>query len=92
MNAETSESNPLKVLIVGCGNIAGGFDLGRPPGYLPYTHAGAYSHDSRFNITACVEPDETRRNEFMKAWEVEKGFNSVDDLVKSNESFDVISI
>lgn len=92
MSAETCQSKPLKVLIVGCGNIAGGFDEGRPQGYLPYTHAGAYSIDSRFHITACVEPDENRRNKFMKAWKVEKGFNSIDDVMALNEKFDVISI
>lgn len=31
--------NQLSVLIAGCGNIAGGFDLGRSFNDLPYTHA-----------------------------------------------------
>ena len=88
----TQEANPLRVLIVGCGNIAGGFDLGRPPGYLPYTHAGAYVGDGRFNIVACVEPDDIRRAEFMAAWSVSIGFRSIDEVLHSQERFDVISI
>lgn len=35
MSKELIKSNPLKVLIGGCGNIAGGFDQGRTQGYLP---------------------------------------------------------
>lgn len=84
--------HPLGVLIVGCGNIAGGFDLGRPPGYWPYTHAGAYVRDGRFNIAACVEPDADRRSGFMSAWGVPEGFGSIDELLRSDCRFDVISI
>jgi len=85
-------SNLLRVLIVGCGNIAGVFDQCRVPSDLPLTHAGAFSRDTRFSITACVEPDENRRNEFMKAWNVSKGFSSIEEILKSDEQFDVISI
>ena len=65
-------SNQQSVLIVGCGKIAGGFDEGRPVGDSPLTHAGAYIRDGRFNIVACVEPDDNRRSEFMAAWDVPK--------------------
>lgn len=85
--------HPVSVLIVGCGNIAGGFDKGRPLGSLPYTHAGAYKFDGRFHIVACVEPDDRRRNEFMREWNVMAGFKSIDELLDSSgDTFDVISI
>jgi predicted dehydrogenase len=83
---------PLQVLIVGCGNIAGLFDQGRPSSDLPYTHAGAYFRDRRFKITVCVEPDDNRRTEFMEAWNVPVGFRSIDEILDSNYQFDVISI
>ena len=83
---------PLRVLIVGCGNIAGGFDQGRPPGDLPYTHAGAYVRDERFNMTVCVEPDDNRRIKFMAAWGVPVGFRSIDEILDSDYQVDVISI
>jgi predicted dehydrogenase len=85
-------TNILRVLIVGCGNIAGGFDKVRLSSDLPLTHAGAYTHDARFSIVACVEPDDNRRSEFMETWGVPLGFRSIDKLVRSDEQFDVISI
>lgn len=87
-----ARSDLLSVLMVGCGNIAGGFDAGRAPGDLPYTHAGAYKRDGRYQITACVEPDDARRTSFMQAWGVPTGFRSVDQLLDSGHQFDVVSI
>jgi predicted dehydrogenase len=92
MNTANTDLTPLRVLIVGCGNIAGGFDLGRPSGYLPYTHAGAYTRDGRFKLVACVEPDDKRRSEFMAAWGVPAGFRSIEEALGSGNQFDVISI
>jgi len=82
----------LNVLVVGCGNIAGGFDLNRTASEFPYTHAGAYTRDGRFNLTACVEPDESRRKAFMEKWNVLRGFSSIDEALHSGNQFDVVSI
>ncbi|MDH4199592.1 MAG: Gfo/Idh/MocA family oxidoreductase [Spirochaetia bacterium] len=82
----------LSVLIVGCGNIAGAFDLGRPASELPYTHAGAFKRDGRFSLDACVEPDEKRRLAFMDAWGISTGFSSIDDVADAGYHFDIISI
>lgn len=84
--------NPLSVLIVGCGNIAGVFDHGRPTSELPYTHAGAYTHDGRFSLSVCVEPDDKRRKAFIDAWGVPIGFRSIEEVSGSGSKFDVISI
>ncbi|MDX2478483.1 MAG: Gfo/Idh/MocA family oxidoreductase [Gammaproteobacteria bacterium] len=92
MSASNTNANHPRVLIVGCGNIAGGYDLGRLQDDLPFTHAGAYVRDGRFNIAACVEPDDKRRDEFMAAWSVPIGFRSVNELLDVVEQFDVISI
>jgi predicted dehydrogenase len=83
---------PLSVLIIGCGNIAGSFDAGRPANEFPYTHAGAYTRDGRFNLAACVEPDDKRRREFMDTWNISTGFSSMDEVVDSGIQFEVISI
>ena len=82
----------LSILIVGCGNIAGGFDERRDSGDYPLTHAGAFSRDSRFEMAACVEPDVHRRSEFMKAWKIQKGFGTFAEVLSSGERFDVICI
>lgn len=90
--ASGNEQALLRVLIVGGGNIAGGFDQGRPAGELPYTHAGAFARDGRYCIEACVEPDTDRRAGFMKAWSVQQGFSSIDEVLEAGCEFDVVSI
>lgn len=85
-------SNILRVLIVGCGNIAGRFDMNRLPTDLPFTHAGAYSRDRRFQIAGCVEPNDIVRAEFMEFWSVLIGFHSIDEVLHCDRQFDVISI
>lgn len=86
------KSDPLRVLIIGCGNIAGAFDEGRPYGDFPYTHAGGVARDGRFCLVACVEPDEARRKGFMDAWRVPAGFSSIEEALNSGNQFDIINI
>jgi predicted dehydrogenase len=69
-----SDAGRFDVLIVGCGNIAGGFDSERPPDEPPLTHAGAFSRHPGFRLAACVEPDATRRAAFMARWKIPAGF------------------
>ena len=92
MSATSDDLNRLRVLMVGCGNIAGGFDEMRATDDWPYTHAGAYARDGRYNITVCVEPDDARRESFMAAWGVSLGFRSIDEVLDSGNWFDVVSI
>lgn len=84
-------SEQLKALIVGCGNIAGGYDEDRV-GDEVLTHAGAYARHPRFKVAACVEPDEARRAEFMQFWKIEHGFSNLSDCRDSGGEFDVASI
>ena len=67
----------FRVLIVGCGQIAGGFDAVRTAGAWPLTHAGAYARHGGFRLVGCVEPDTERRAAFMRRWGVEQGFASI---------------
>jgi predicted dehydrogenase len=82
----------LSVLIIGCGNIAGLFDRERIGGEFSYTHASAYFHDERFDISACVEPDDMRRIEFMALWSIPNGFRTVDEVFNNGHRYDVISV
>ena len=82
----------FSALIVGCGNIAGGFDSLRTPDQPALTHAGAYTRHGGFRIAACVEPDEGRRQEFMRRWDVRLGFTSIQDVVAARQAFDVVSV
>lgn len=92
MTIVSVRSKPLSVLVIGCGNIAGGYDRGRAAGYLPLTHAGAYARDGRMKISACVDPDARQRSTFMADWDVPQGFESTAALCATGQRFDVISI
>ncbi|MFM7533350.1 MAG: Gfo/Idh/MocA family protein [Rubrivivax sp.] len=83
-----------RVLILGCGNIAGGFDMHRCPSQPALTHAGAYARDGRFQVVACVEPDASRREAFMQRWSVPQGYASPEELLAACRpgSFEVVSV
>ena len=81
----------LRVLIVGCGNIAGGFDADRATAQPPLTHAGAYTRHGGFDIVACVDPDANRRAAFMQRWGVAQGFDDIKAAAVA-APFDLISI
>ena len=83
-------SSDIKTLIVGCGNIAGGFDMGQ--GGLPSTHAGAYRHHGKFNITACVDPDKKKLEQFSANWKVKHTFSNMEEVKTSGLDFDAVSI
>jgi predicted dehydrogenase len=82
----------LNVLIIGCGNIAGGFDADRPGTSTPFSHAGAYCAHGGFILQACVDPDAERRAAFQKRWEVEYGFDNLEQVLQQDLQFDIISI
>jgi predicted dehydrogenase len=84
-------SEPLSVLIVGCGDIAGGYDT-RAQGDAVLTHAGAYAQDVRFLVKACVDPDADRRRTFMARWNVAAGYDSLDACLATESGFDVASV
>jgi predicted dehydrogenase len=80
------------VLIIGCGNIAGGFDVNRAPELLPLSHAGAFSRHDGFLLLACVDPDNSRRQAFARRWDIEIDAADVAELNVDSGAFDVISI
>ncbi len=84
-------SDVLSVLIVGCGEIAGGFDTAHE-GPEVLTHAGAYGRHGKFALAACVEPDEKRRRTFMECWNIPHGFADLDACKASGMAFDVASL
>ncbi|OZI28154.1 hypothetical protein CEG14_24895 [Bordetella genomosp. 1] len=82
----------LSVLIIGCGNIAGGFDAERAPDAAPLTHAGAFSEHAGFTLAACVDPDAQRAQAFAQRWSVARAATSLAELAAAPGDFDVISI
>ena len=84
-------SEPLSVLLIGCGDIAGGFDE-RGDQETVKSHAGAFTKDLRFSLDACVEPNAKRRAEFMAHWGINKGYEDVESCIASEGRFDVVSV
>ena len=82
----------LSVAIVGCGKIAGGFDVARSVDALPLSHAGAYSRDGRFELAFCVEPVAGVRDAFARRWEPRASYRSLEDAVKRANGVDIVSI
>lgn len=82
----------FSVLIIGCGNIAGGFDANRPESEFPFTHAGAYTRHGGFTLVGCVEPVESKRSAFMHRWSIAQGYASVQEAIASGLKVDVVSV
>jgi predicted dehydrogenase len=77
---------------VGCGNIAGGFDMARPAEAWPVTQAGAFRRHGGFELAACVDPLELVRAEFAQHWKIPLNAPSIDALGAQCGDFDVISL
>jgi predicted dehydrogenase len=81
-----------KVLIIGCGNIAGGYDLLRPEDALPIAQAKAFAKHGGFLLSACIDPDNTKRQSFQSRWKVPFGFSNLNEFEKHYQQYDLISI
>ncbi len=81
-----------KVLIIGCGAVAGGYDAGRSPQDWPLSHAGAIARDDRFELVACVDPDDRARKAFATRWNVPCAEASPDAVNAGPGDFDLIVI
>lgn len=81
-----------RVLIIGCGAIAGGYDSDRGADQWPLSHAGAIAREPRFELSACVDPDPDTRAAFAARWSVPVAAASLGDLQAQPGSFDLIVI
>jgi predicted dehydrogenase len=78
----------VSVLIIGCGNIAGGYDRDDDP--IIRSHAKAYRNHGGFALSACVDPDPERRAAFARRWNVARHYGSLDEI--ADRHFDVVSV
>jgi predicted dehydrogenase len=83
-------SSPHRALIVGCGRIAGGYNRSISDAKV-LTHALAYHRHPSYELVACVDPDAARRSAFMKAWNVPKGFETLDAALQDS-AYDIVSL
>ncbi len=80
----------LRVAIIGCGDIAGGYDE-RAPGESVWTHAKAYRTRNDLEIVTAWDPNPSRLAAFCSHWGVTSPAKSPDTLLK-DFSPDVVSI
>ncbi len=81
----------IDAVIVGCGQIAGGYDETASSG-PPRTHAGAYKARGDVRLAACVDPDSGRRAAFRRHWGVERAFANLDDMAAAGIRADIVSV
>ncbi len=80
----------LKVGIIGCGRIAGGFedDKGRDH---PCTHAGSYTLHKRTKIVAISDISQLSLDNFSKRWNVKKTYINYVEMIQ-REKLDIVSV
>ncbi len=80
----------FKAAIIGCGNIAGGYDR-KVPTEWSLTHAGAYYLCPETELVAVADPDTTKLKAFQKKWSIGRGYTSYEDML-DNETVDILSL
>jgi predicted dehydrogenase len=82
-----------RVMIIGCGNIAGDLDSSQiDSSRPPLTHAKAYRKNEYFDVVACVDSNPTQRLKFKKDWSIDLCFSSIEEAISSEINIDIVSI
>jgi predicted dehydrogenase len=82
----------FNVLIVGCGNIAGGYDSSKVDSESINTHAKAYLKHEGFILYGCVDPDQNAREIFSKQWNIKRTYTSLAEALDDDVEYDVVSV
>ncbi len=82
--------NAKKVLIIGCGNIAGKYN-NHTDSSKSLTHAKAILQNPNLELYGCVDNDKENLKSFSKKWNIPRIFNSIDE-VKNKNQIDIITI
>ena len=82
----------FNTLIIGCGNIAGGYDSFNTNSKSINTHAKAYQKHSGFSIDGCVDPNQIARDSFSKQWGIKRSYASLSEALEDDIKYDVVSL
>jgi predicted dehydrogenase len=80
----------LNVAIVGCGQIAGGYDEQMQDDEIR-THIKAYLNNKNTNVVAVCDHNEIQLNKFGKYWSIENQYTDYQMMLQS-ESIDILSV
>lgn len=70
----------LKAAIIGCGNIAGGYDED-PSSPDVLTHAKAYQHNDSVELVAACDIDRSIVDRFCHRWTIPHGFTNITEMM-----------
>ena len=79
----------IKAAIVGCGDIAGGYDE-KKKGDGIFSHAGAYRSVKNINICAAYDTDFQRLEKFCDFWCIENAKRTLKEILDGQ--YDIISV
>lgn len=82
--------NKLRAGIIGCGQIAGGYNSECEIG-KSLTHACSYKNIGEVDLVAVSDPNKLQRQSFGKKWQIEQIYESHEEMI-SKEDLDIISI
>ncbi len=76
--------------IIGCGNIAGGYDRGIPNKWS-FTHAGAYHLCDETKLVTASDLDPKALSRFGEKWQITKLYKDYCEML-ANENIDILSL
>jgi predicted peroxiredoxin len=80
----------FRVAIIGCGNIAGGYDeKSKANDY--WSHVKAYKANKTVSVDSVYDPDEITAARFIKRWEIKKAYNDLSLMLQETKP-DIVSI
>lgn len=80
----------MKAGIIGCGDIAGGYDQRKNGDDGVFSHAGAYRTDARVHIVAACDVDQKKLEDFCRFWNIGTKCHSLAEML--DQQFDIISL
>ena len=80
----------LRAAIIGCGQIAGGYDA-EAPAEMIRTHVRAYQQNAEVELTSVMDASRARAESFARHWQVPTAYDSLAKLLRV-EKPDLVSI
>lgn len=80
---------PLRVAIIGCGDIAGGYDE-RKQGEGIFSHAGAYRSENDIELVCAFDTDLERLTAFCSYWNIPGTCHDFEELFRGR--YDMVSL
>ncbi len=82
----------FKVAVLGCGNAGAMYNIKNSKSKLILSHCKAFYENKKFDLLCCVDPDKNKLINVKQFYNLKYVHNSIESLLKSRISFDVISI